>query len=272
MINFREKSEKIMKKSIILDVIPKTVITKLVGGLTKNKISKPLIKPYCWFYKIDLSEVEKNVREYENLNEFFTRKLKTGERTIASNEIVSPVDGYVKEVGKIEKGNMIQVKGVNYNIRNLLKKEEAWKDFEDGYFVNIYLSPKNYHRIHSPADAEIERFEHVEGKLYPVNKLGVENIEGLYTKNERINIYMENDNYKIAMANVGAMIVGSVKIKDEEIKKNEVKEKRKKIGKGEEVGKFEFGSTVVLLIKNKNEETNVDIKEKTNIKLGEKII
>lgn len=259
------------KVEFVLDVIPKKIVTKLIGKATKMKASKMLIKPYSKMYKINLNEVEKDIKEYGTLNEFFTRKLKENAREIEKEEVVSPVDGWIKEAGIIEKGKMIQVKGVTYNIKNLLGDKRSWEEFEGGTYVNIYLSPKNYHRIHSPIEGTIRKYEHIEGKLYPVNKLGIENVEELYSKNERVNVYLSNDTYNVAMANVGALIVGSVQMKDVSIEKNKIKQRTKKINKGEEIGHFEFGSTVVLMIKNKQEEKRSYVKANREIRLGQRL-
>lgn len=259
-------------KKYLLDVMPKKAITLVMGKITKSNASKVFIKPYIKMYGINIKEVEKNIEEYKNLNEFFTRKLKEEERKIENADIVSPSDGFIKEKGTIRNGKVFQIKGDEYELKSLLRSEEKAKELEEGSYVNIYLSPKDYHRIHSPINGRIKKCEHIEGKLYPVNDNGIENIKGLYTKNERVNVYIENDNYEIILSNVGALIVGSVKLAFCELGNNEKRDMDIEVSQGQEIGMFEFGSTVVLLVKMKNKKEEMKINKKEGIKMGEKIL
>jgi phosphatidylserine decarboxylase len=238
---------------LFLTLLPQNKISSIVGKAGRSRLSKRYVKQYAKHYKINLSEIEKPIHEYAHLTEFFSRKLKSNARPICGDdtEVISPVDGLITQMGRIEKGTIIQAKGISYPVQRLLA-EEGETCFENGHFCTIYLSPKDYHRIHMPVKGEIYSSTYIPGRLFPVNDIGVNHVKGLFTKNERVVTFADTDHGKLAIVKVGAFIVGSVKVKyDEKVRK------WKKImkttvnptvyEKGEEVGHFEFGSTVILL-------------------------
>lgn len=261
-----------------LKCLPHHGITYIVGSFMKSRLSKFAIPLYISFYKIDVSTVEKPLSDFESLNAFFKRHLKTDARPIHSHDdsFISPVDGVIKQVGQIENGELIQAKGVSYTVAQLLADRDKAETFRNGSYMTIYLSPKDYHRVHAPVEGVITDFSYIPGRLYPVNKIGVEAIEGIFAKNERLSTFMDTSSGKMAIVKVGALIVGSVQI----AYKNQVEKLHKGkpyseylddpfVEKGIEIGHFEFGSTVILLF----EENQIDLAESiqpgTSIKMGE---
>jgi phosphatidylserine decarboxylase len=233
------------------------------------------VKRYAKLYNINLSEIEKPIHEYAHLTEFFSRKLKHNARPIygEATDVVSPVDGLITQMGRIEKGTIIQAKGISYPVQKLIADEDN-HDFENGYFVTIYLSPKDYHRIHMPVKGEVYSSTYIPGRLFPVNDIGVNHVKGLFTKNERVVTFADTDYGKLAIVKVGAFIVGSVKVKYE----NKIRKWKKimktaitpvKYEKGDEIGHFEFGSTVILLFEDQDFAFDKSLSVGTSVKMGE---
>lgn len=262
----------------LITIIPHKVISKAAGKFTNSRPSKILIKPYSKLYKINLNEIEKPINEYKNMTEFFTRKLSEGARNfnLQSNIVSSPVDGTVSEFGNINEGSLIQAKGINYTVENLIGDKKLASKYKNGSFITIYLSPKDYHRIHIPLDSKLMSYSYIRGRLFPVNSIGVKEVKGLFTKNERLISNFQYDNSHYSLVKVGAFIVGSVKVNYE----NNINYKEKifiedikediKFSKGDEIGKFEFGSTIILLFENKIDFSD-NIKSGSKINLGEDI-
>lgn len=245
-------------KLMLMTALPKKSLSRLVGRMAKSSFSKAFIPYYIKHYKIDADEAEKSIDEYASLTDFFIRKLKNGKRIIDTNNnsLVSPVDGVVSVFGDIENGTLIQAKGVYFTVNELLGNDESRAiKYNSGKFITIYLSPKDYHRIHSPLAGKIKGFTYVPGTLFPVNPFGVRAVKGLFAKNERLITYLDSKAGEVAVIKVGATIVGSVKVNYNEITTNvsgnkiiqETLGDNQSVEKGEELGRFEFGSTVILL-------------------------
>ncbi|BCJ87425.1 archaetidylserine decarboxylase [Effusibacillus dendaii] len=241
----------------LLNRIPKKLVSRLVGRFAESSLSKWLIPLYARHFQVDLQQAEKPIHEYRSLTEFFTRKLKPGCRPLASGNhvIISPVDGVISQFGTIEDGTLIQAKGVSYSLVQLIGNKEKASVFEGGLFLTIYLSPKDYHRIHTCLTGTITGYSYMPGTLFPVNPFGVRNVPGLFAKNERLTTYFETPYGEYAIVKVGATIVGSIKVVyDPDLTTNQprgVMTQQKVTGpqlqKGEEMGLFRFGSTVILL-------------------------
>jgi phosphatidylserine decarboxylase len=265
----------------IISLLPQNQISSLAGKLMRSPLSKSFIKRYVNHYGIDISGIEKPVEHYKNLNEFFTRKLAPGARPIdpAPESIVSPVDGTVAQAGKIENGSIIQAKGVYYTVEQLLGSKEKAQRFLNGDFITIYLSPRDYHRIHIPVSGKITGYHYIPGRLHPVNEIGVLHVPGLFTKNERLTTYIDSEFGEIALVKVGAFIVGSVQIAYEDNVHSKHRgqelvhsmETHAQYKKGEELGFFEFGSTVILLFEESTVELSSELKEGTTVKMGERL-
>lgn len=243
--------------------LPKHAISRAMGRFAASECGGVTTSFINWFikqYKIDMSEAEReNAQEYKTFNDFFTRALKPGLRPISDTDLVLPVDGCVSQLGPMKSGRIIQAKGHDYSAFTLLggDKERA-KPFANGHFATIYLAPKDYHRIHMPMDATLREMVYVPGDLFSVNPLTAQNVPGLFARNERVAAIFDTENGPMAMVLVGATIVASIETTwhgtvtppsnqldswdypsegDEAVTFN----------KGDEMGRFKLGSTVVML-------------------------
>ncbi|QRG68276.1 archaetidylserine decarboxylase [Brevibacillus choshinensis] len=245
---------------VLIHRLPQNAMSRTMGKITASRFSRLAIQRYIRHYHIDSTVIEKPVSQYRTLKEFFCRRLKPEARPIAPGDhvIVSPVDGTVSQMGDICEGTLIQAKGKEFDVVELLggSAEEA-KRYYGGKFITIYLSPRDYHRIHMPVDGDLIRYCYLPGRLYPVNKLGIENVDRLFARNERLVTYIKTkDMGDLALVKVGALFVGSVKVSYNTATTN-IKHGRQTsesivdtphYQKGDELGWFEFGSTVILLL------------------------
>ncbi len=286
------------------------VAGKIADARLPQSILLILIKLYSAIFGVNMKESEKPASEFKTFNEFFTRKLKSGARKInaAKNAVISPVDGTIINFGEIKKGTLIQAKGKYYALKSLLRDESAAKQFEAGSFITIYLHPRDYHRIHAPLSGKISGFSYIPGALFPVNALSLGAVDGLFLRNERLITYMETSAGKIAVVKIGACLVGRIRagyagfIADSAMKDGLEKKFARKIipshfdygrkalqssianadgkllkrnfkiaiKKGDELGAFELGSTVILLFRKKRIIFG-RIKEGMKVRMGEKI-
>ena len=229
-----------------------------------------LIRFYVKIFRIDLSEYDFNLQEITTFNAFFTRKLLSGTRTWERG-ICSPVDGRVMSVGSLEKGKLFQVKGVDYTLEDLV----GIKVLDRGSFINLYLSPADYHRVHAPMDMTIESITHIPGKLLSVSSKNAKFVKGLYTGNERVILSGKNKLGRFYFVFVGALNVGSIALSFfPELKTNLWKDKTKnfdhffEIKKGEELGWFEMGSTIIFILESDHFKDNPLVKEQDVVRLG----
>ncbi len=243
-----------------------------------------ILNTYIKFYRVELSDVVKSVDEFRSLAEFFNRELKAGVRPIHAT-LVSPVDGNITEFGKIEGDKLLQVKGKYYNLYSLLKNNEVTANYLGGYFVTIYLSPADYHNIHSPIDGVIEDVQYIPGNLWPVNQWSINNIDSLFCINERIFSVISNEEYgKILLLMVGATNVGSIKLDYDEISSNSAErvlfnkteiirkkyDQAKAVSISQKIASFNLGSTVILLFP-ENKVNKLKSVKSGKIKIGEAI-
>ncbi|WP_373017769.1 archaetidylserine decarboxylase [Thiomicrorhabdus sp.] len=246
----------------------------------KNNTIKLLTK----IYKIDVSEaLEEDINAYPHFNAFFTRALKPDVRPVdySSDVWVSPVDGLISQSTPIDGNRIIQAKCHDYTVEALVGGDiEYAKQFQNGEAAVIYLSPKDYHRIHMPTDAKLLSMTYVPGDLFAVNPATVRNIDGLFARNERVVIRFENEHGPFCMILVGAIFVGSMetvwqgKITPEYepvLRHWDYSDQNLNFEKADEIGRFNMGSTVVLLTPNGQLPELGQIRQNTPIKLGEKI-
>lgn len=245
-------------------VTPKHALSRLIGSLAAaeaGKVTTSLIKLFIKQYKVDMSEAIKSEPEdYKSFNEFFTRELKEGVRSSCDdpNQLAYPVDGTVSQLGDIDHDRVFQAKGHDYSLTSLLGgNPEIAAPFKDGKFATIYLSPKDYHRIHMPLDGQLTDMIYVPGELFSVNPLTTENVPGLFARNERVVSIFNTPKGKMALVLVGATIVASIETKwagtvTPPAGKNvqhwqypESGENSVSLAKGEEMGLFKLGSTIV---------------------------
>lgn len=245
-------------------IIPQHFISKLIGYLAESEIGfikNSFIKFFLKNYSINMDEaLEKEPFAYKNFNDFFTRALKATSRTIDRDDksIISPVDGKISQVGLIEDGKLIQAKGIDYSLLDLLgRKKHLAEKFYGGNFATIYLSPSDYHRVHIPLSATLIESIFIPGRLFSVNESTAKYKPKLFTKNERlVCIFKDAEGVEFALIFVGAMIVGSI----ETIWAGQITPRSKKqqildmqiatqtFAKGDEIGRFKLGSTVILLM------------------------
>ena len=263
-----------------------TVLAGYFSNLESPFIKGLLIKLFCYFYKPDLTEsVESDTNKYNTFNQFFTRKLKSGSRPINPdvNIITSPVDGTVVQLGNIVKETLIQAKGIEYSVSDLIKDKSLAKTFKEGFFITIYLAPTNYHRIHSPFGGTIEKTKYLEGNLYSVNAKSTQKIKSLYSNNERTFYYIRSDNFYYGLVSVGAAMVGSIvpfwNTETKPSKRNLIamwnegpKKDIQAVNKGQELGYFQMGSTVILLFPSGIEADKNFLYESKAVKFGEELI
>ena len=243
-------------------ILPKKGLTLLAGMLANNRspsIKNKLIKRFIKTYQVNMSEaLEENPENYASFNDFFTRKLKPEARVISDADVVSPVDGIISEIGTIKKGQIIQAKNRSYSVKQLLQTSaEECEPYESGQFATLYLSPKDYHRVHMPIDATLKSMTYVPGKLFSVQPATARTIPHLFARNERLVVSFETAVGPMMMVLVGATIVGGIHTTWH----GDIQRSKKSIQfvypenaydsshyqKGEEMGYFMLGSTVVLL-------------------------
>ena len=280
-----------MKKTLFIlfqQIVPQHLLSRLVGRIaecTNPKVKNWVIKKFINHFNVDMSEAERSdPRDYVNFNDFFTRALKPGARTIAEGEntLVSPADGAISEIGKLEFGRILQAKGRGYGVKTLLGgSEQRAKPFINGSFATIYLSPRDYHRVHMPVGAALKEAIYVPGELYSVNQTTAENVDNLFGRNERLVCIFETEQGPMAMVLVGAMIVAGIEtvwggqvapMKREPIKVfNTQAEIPLLLEKGGEMGRFKLGSTVILLFPEGDIEWSEHLKQGTPVRMGEAI-
>jgi phosphatidylserine decarboxylase len=246
-------------------ITPQLGVSNLAGRLADNDRSPALknrvIKWFIGRYGVDMSEAaEPNPEAYATFNDFFTRELKPGIRPLADGEktLVSPVDGAISQLGQVTGDRVFQAKGQSFSLSELLGGEEATTaPLADGEFSTIYLSPKDYHRIHMPMAGTLRQMIHVPGKLFSVNPVTAENVPNLFARNERVVCIFDTASGPMALVLVGAMIVGSVETRwagvvvpgSRQVTSTLYEgEQAISFDKGEEMGRFRLGSTVIMVM------------------------
>jgi phosphatidylserine decarboxylase len=240
-------------------------ISHIFGAIINLPLPKPLarlsIAVFTWIFKIDASEATKEIVEYKSIGEFFVRDLKPALRPIADG-IVSPVDGTLRDIGRIDSGLIPEVKGRSYSVSDLLDNAVYAGQFANGAYINLYLAPRDCHHVFMPCDGVVEEITRIPGALWPVNNWSVNNIPRLFVKNERAVIKVRTDLGLCAIVMVGALNVGKIVVYPE-------LEKLSK--KGAKIGTFYMGSTVVLLFEKIPGENNPRQSFPCKVQYGEKL-
>jgi phosphatidylserine decarboxylase len=269
-----------------LRLLPKNAISRLVGGLTRWRAPARLrlaaMRAFAARYGIDLSECPE-LETYRTFGEFFARPLRPGLRPVAAGErvVVSPVDGAVSEVGVAERGRLVQAKGIDYSAAALLGDEALARRFEGGAYVTIYLSPRDYHRIHFPLGGAVAGWRYVPGRLWPVNPASVRSVPGLFTVNERLATVLATPAGLCAVVAVGATVVGRVRAYYDPVVPvtnlpgarvaSRDYEPPIPVEKGGELGAFEMGSTVILLFERGRVSLDARLAPGARVRVGEAI-
>lgn len=247
----------------LLKILPRRWISRVVGVIASIRWPRPMNRAILgWFarrYNVNLTEAERPIESYVSLNDFFTRALKPGVRPIATEagHFVSPVDGVVSQFGLATNGRMIQAKGIDYSVDELFAGLPDAGRFREGAYAVIYLSPPDYHRIHSPCEGEVVHWLYSPGTLYPVNQAAVLGIPGLFACNERLTSLIQTRSHgMVAVVKVGATNVGKIRVVYDAFSTNRAFLSKARlqtlavpfaVKAGAELGRFEMGSTVVLL-------------------------
>jgi len=248
---------------LVQHIVPQHLLSRFAGWLAELEHPKGLKNWVIgWFighFRVDMSEAaESDHRQYANFNAFFTRALREGARPIAAAPVVSPADGVVSQCGAILDGRMLQAKGQYFSAIELLGGDpERAAEFADGSFVTIYLSPRDYHRVHMPLEGELLSTTYIPGDLFSVNAVTAEGVENLFARNERLVCYFDTPVGPVAMVLVGAMIVAGIEtvwagqVAPPATRALSVDFRQPpapvKLDKGDEMGRFKLGSTVILL-------------------------
>ena len=242
-------------------LLPKQALTTLAGRLADTEAGSLTTSVIRWFvqrYGVDLSEaVDSNPVSYRSFNEFFTRPLRAGARPLADADFICPVDGAISQFGGIEQDQIFQAKGHQYSTTALVGGDgELASRFADGAFATLYLSPRDYHRIHMPVDGRLRRMIHVPGELFSVNPATARGVPGLFARNERVVCVFDAKFGSFVLTLVGATIVGSMATvwhgtvnppRGGQIREWLYDDRQVLLKKGEEMGRFLLGSTVVML-------------------------
>lgn len=242
-------------------ILPKRALTVLMGALARAEAGAVTTAAIRWFvrhYRVDMNEAaDPDVASYKTFNEFFTRALRPGARPVEAADLICPIDGAISQFGRIERDQIFQAKGHRYSTAALLAGDAALaSQFEDGEFVTLYLSPKDYHRIHMPCDGRLTRMTYVPGDLFSVNPATARGVPGLFARNERVVCMFEGPRGPFAMVLVGATIVGSMATvwhgvvnppRRPDVHTWRYDDRPMVLRRGEEMGRFLLGSTVVML-------------------------
>jgi phosphatidylserine decarboxylase len=263
--------------------LPKHLLTVLAGKFANKqsrKLTTRLIKWFVSHYKVNMKEAANpDITSYATFNDFFTRALVSGSRPLANADFIWPVDGKISQLGVIKKGRIIQAKGRDYSTLELVAGNVPLAShFENGHFSCLYLSPKDYHRIHMPCDGVLKSMTYIPGDLFSVNPSTAENIPNLFARNERVICEFQSEIHgTFAMVLVGATIVGSMATVWHHIvnppRTQEIRTWRYdgevELKQGDEMGRFLLGSTVVLLFEKGIIEFSKHWKAGRLIRLGE---
>ena len=246
-----------------LRLLPKNLYSRFIGFLAHLPLPRfarnLLIGTYARHFGCPVEDAERPMLEYGSLADFFTRHLKDGLRPVDPTPgiVTSPSDGRVLACGTIQAGRALQAKGRDYGVDELLGGHPWAERFEGGSFATVYLSPRDYHRVHTPATGRILGYVHVPGTLWPVNDAGVSHVDRLFCRNERLVTLLETDDLgPMAVIMIGATVVGRISVRYDDIVTNRIGrrasrrsyEPSKPIKRGDELGTFHMGSCVVLLV------------------------
>ncbi len=245
----------------VLKLVPKNGLSRGVGWLTRGPwprlVHQAMIRGFARALRVRTDEAELPLSDYETFSQFFVRRLRAGARPVDSDPgtLVSPCDGALGATGRIEGNTLLQAKGRPYGLEDLLQDAVWSRRYENGAYATIYLAPFDYHRVHSPVDGEIVESRHIPGTLWPVNPPSVTRVEDLFAVNERLVTHIDTASGPVGIVMVGATCVGRIRMLYDQGVTNDgtclgVKSYSPpvEVRKGDELGLFEMGSTVVLLL------------------------
>jgi phosphatidylserine decarboxylase len=248
-----------------LHVIPRKGLSRALGRAARVSAPRALLRAailaYCKAYQVDLDEYLVPEGGFETFDDFFTRKLKPGSRPVDSDReaVLSPADGRLEDAGTIEVSSMLRIKGRNYSVSELLEDRLASTLYAGGQFAVVYLSPRDYHRVHAPVSGAVRLLRHVPGTLFPVNAIGLRHIPRLFARNERVVVEQGTaDHGPVSTVLVGAIGVGRISVSfDPQVITNDGRSCGEivfspgagpELKRGDELGAFHLGSTVIVFV------------------------
>jgi len=264
-------------------LLPKQALTRLAGklaGAEAGGLTTGVIRWFVGRYGVNMAEAANpDIASYASFNEFFTRPLREGARPLATTDFICPVDGAISQFGAIERDQIFQAKGHSYSTAALVGGDrELAARFENGSFATLYLSPRDYHRIHMPCDGRLMRMIHVPGALFSVNPTTARGVPGLFARNERVVCVFDSPHGPFVLTLVGATIVGSMATvwhgvvnppRPGHVREWNYAEQQIAFRQGDEMGRFLLGSTVVMLFPKGVVRFNPDWAPERAIRLGE---
>lgn len=266
-------------------LLPQHALSRLIARAAESKmpwLKNRLIERAIAAFDINIDEAaSSDLDDYENFNSFFTRALKEGARPIDqdSDALISPADGAVSQAGPITQQRIIQAKGSDYSASRLLGDSEEAKRYTDGAFTTIYLSPKDYHRVHMPIAGTLMSTRYIPGDLFSVNDKTAQALPGLFARNERLVCQFDSELGQFALVFVGAMLVAGIETVwggfetpgRGAVRNADFSGRDLRFDKGEEIGRFKFGSTVILMFQKDKIDWQDSFIPQAAVQMGEKI-
>lgn len=271
-------------KILLQHLLPKQRLTSLAGRVAGTNGGAATTRLIRWFvrkYDVDMSEAEhEDLAHYRSFNDFFTRPLKAGARPIATADFICPVDGAISQFGAIDDHHIMQAKGHRFTTTDLIGGDaELAANFRHGSFANLYLAPKDYHRLHMPCEGRLTRMIYVPGTLFSVNPVTARGVPNLFARNERVVCVFDSPEHgPFVMVLVGATIVGSIATvwngvvnpkRTGKVSEWHYADEKMVLKQGEEMGRFLLGSTVVMLFRQNAIRFNSDWAPERTVRLGE---
>lgn len=266
---------------------PHHLLSRCIGTLAESEfgpIRNTFIRQFAKRFDVDMSEAEReSLDDYSNFNDFFTRALKANARPFptAADTFACPVDGAVSQIGRIEDGRIVQAKGQSFSTIELLGGDaQQARYYQGGQFATLYLSPRDYHRIHMPCNGKLLRTTFVPGRLFSVNAVTADHVPRLFARNERLVCEFETDHGRMIMVLVGAMIVASIETTwagvvapyQRQIQQHHYDEPDLRLSRGEEMGRFRLGSTVILLLPENSLSWSAELTPGVQVRLGQALV
>ena len=273
-----------LKKDLFIkaqSLVPQHQLSRVVGKLAESEnllVKTAVIQAFKSKYSIDLSIAQQaDALKYKSFNEFFTRALKDGVRVVdnAQDSIVSPADGAISQIGSIDDGEVFQAKGQSFSVEKLIGDPQLAQPFKHGQFATVYLSPRDYHRVHMPLTGRLTETLYIPGELFSVNQVTAENIPGLFARNERMVCLFDTELGRMAVVLVGAMIVAGIETvvtgKVKPTGRLELNHHDVVLEKGDELGRFYLGSTAIVLFEKDKMAWESQFKANSVVVMGEKL-
>lgn len=273
-----------LKKQLFLkaqSLVPQHQLSRVIGKVaaSENKIVKNIvIQSFKAKYGIDMSiAAQKNALKYKSFNAFFTRALTSNAREIDQdiNSVVCPADGAISQLGQIVQGDVFQAKGQSFSVEQLIADPKLAAPFQDGQFATVYLSPKDYHRVHMPFNGTLTETLYVPGELFSVNQVTAENVPSLFARNERMVCLFDTDVGRMAVVLVGAMIVAGIETvatgKVKPTGRLDIQQHSLELKKGDELGRFYLGSTAIVLFEKDVMAWDAQFKAQSSVVMGERL-